>query len=135
MPSSLPSQVKAFLDTWTDCPNKEAFVDLAREVTGQSDISLDFKARPGVSYSLRASRQGQTDDLFCMIDVIDDDPEDRWLSVCFFAQMISDPEEMGDIVPGGLLGQDGYCFDLDRSVSDDAVYIRNRIREAYANCL
>jgi len=135
METRLPEEARSFLESWTDCPNKEAFVQLAREVTGQSDVSLDFKARPGVSYSLRSKRSGQEEDLYCMIDVIDDDPEDRWLSVCFFADMISDPGEMGDIVPGGLLGQDGTCFDLDCSVSNDVSYIRTRIREAYANAL
>ena len=135
MQTTLPREATSFLESWPNCPNKEAFAILAQEMTGQSDISLDFKARPGVSYSLRSKRSGQKEDLFCMIDVIDDDPQDRWLSVCFFAQMITDPDEMGDIVPGGLLGLDGYCFDLDCSVSDDVAYIRTRIREAYANCL
>jgi hypothetical protein len=135
MEITLPEEARSFLESWTDCPNREAFVTLARELTDHSDVSLDFKARPGVTYSLRSRRNGQKEDLYCMIDVIDDDPADRWLSVCFFSEMISDPDEMGDFVPGGLLGQDGTCFDLDCSVSNDTAYIRSRIREAYANCL
>jgi hypothetical protein len=68
-----------------------------------------------------------------MIDVIDDDPANRWLSVCFFEDMVADPEEKGDLIPGGLLGDDGYCFDLDSAQEDEVAYIALRIREALAS--
>ncbi len=55
-------------------------------------ILLDFIARPGVTYSLRAVHAEQKEkDLFVMVDVIED--VERWLSVCFFGNMITDPEE------------------------------------------
>jgi hypothetical protein len=38
-----------------------------------------------------------------MVDVIDDDPEVRWLSVCFYGEMITDPDEAGELIPEGLL--------------------------------
>ena len=66
-----------------------------------------------------------------MVDVIDDDPADRWLSVCFFGDTITDPVGMGDLVPGGLLGQDGHCFDVEAVSMLD--YVKERIQEAYTN--
>ena len=68
-----------------------------------------------------------------MVDVIDDDPESRWLSVCFYESMIKDKDDLGDLIPGGLLGEDGYCFDLYENESDMVTYLKERINEAYEN--
>ena len=132
MTQAYPQEMKAFLAEWPEDEAKDTFRQLAELVSGFPDVELDFKARPGVSYSLRGKRQGQTRELMAMIDVIDDEPEARWLSVCFFADMITDPEELGDIVPGGLLGQDGYCFDILSSDPEEVNYVAQRIKEAYA---
>jgi hypothetical protein len=67
-----------------------------------------------------------------MVDIIDDDPENRWLSVCFYDDLVSDPEERGDFVPKGLLGEDARCFDLDEADEDAVGYVAQRIREAGA---
>ena len=125
------------LEAWKRDPNamKDAFIRLKDMVASKEDAILGFKARPGVSYSLRASFDssgGRSWPLFVMADIIDDDPENRWLSVCFYGDMVTDPDEEGDLVPGGLLGEDGYCFDLNEN---DEAMIRNlgsRIDEAYA---
>jgi hypothetical protein len=94
-------------------------------------ISFTFKARPGVSYSLRARHSVQTERvLFVLLDVVDDVPASRWLSICFYDEMVSDPGEKGDFVPGGLMGEDARCFNLE---DDDAVmrdYIKARLAEA-----
>jgi hypothetical protein len=66
-----------------------------------------------------------------MIDVIDDDPKQRWLSVCFYGDMIEDPDELGDLIPEGLLGADGYCFDITESDDSLEEYVRKRMNEAY----
>ena len=44
--------------------------------------------------------------------------------------MIQDPDELGDYVPAGLMGEDACCFNLDED--DDAMraYIADRITEA-----
>jgi hypothetical protein len=42
-------------------------------------------------------------DIFVMIDIIDDDSENRWLSLCFYDDMDEDPDEKRDFVPGGLV--------------------------------
>ncbi|MDZ7760564.1 MAG: hypothetical protein U5L00_09945 [Desulfovermiculus sp.] len=132
MNQAYPQEMNEFLAQWSNEEMKNVFLQLADLLTGFSDLELDFKARPGVSYSLRGKPQGQTRELMAMIDIIDDDPDARWLSVCFFADMITDPEERGDIVPGGLLGHDGYCFDLLSSEPEEVDYVAQRIQEAYA---
>ncbi len=127
-------ELENFLENWKDCAAKGAFIELKKLLFSLEGTSIGFKPREGISYSLRAKHNNQKDrELFVMIDVIDDDPENRWLSVCFYGDMITDQEEKGDLIPGGLLGQDGYCFDLDE-FSDEALnYIEQRILEAYNN--
>ena len=128
MPTSLAPQVAAFVADWPDEPMRRVFTELAEVVAGLPGVTCDFVARPGVSYSLRPRHKNQQDrPLFAMIDVIDDQP--RWLSVCFYEDMISDPEGLGDLVPGGLAGSDGYCFDLTDTNRLDS--IRARLLEAW----
>ena len=126
-------QVDKFIHEWTKDPSgvKEIFLRFYQWMSEKEDVRIDFNARPGVSYSLRCRHLKQTDrPLFVMADIIDDDPENRWLSVCFYGDMITDPEEQGDLIPGGLLGADGYCFDLTESDMSLADYIGQRIEEA-----
>ena len=76
-----------------------------------------------------ALAKGQT--FFFIIDIIDDDPKNRWLSVCFYKDMISDPDEMGEIIPQGLPNEDGYCFDVDQWDKKLLEYLKVRMDEAY----
>lgn len=124
------------LEGWKADPldMKAAFVRLGSDLSKKGHAVLSFKSRPGVSYSLRASVGAELKKkwpLFVMIDIIDDDSEGRWLSVCFYGDMITDPDEAGDLVPGGLLGEDGYCFDLDEYDESLVSYIVERIGEAH----
>ena len=127
----------ALLDGWTKGPDhiKNAFIKLKDNILKKENITVNFISRPGITYSLRATvkENPQIDrPLFGMMDIIDDDPDNRWLSVCFFEEMISDPDDKGDFVPEGLLGEDACCFDFEEN--DDTVlqYIQQRIDEAYA---
>ena len=132
----MEQEVEAFLETWQDSRQgiKTAFVCLKENLATKHDIRFAFKARPGVSYSLRATRNLQKErTLFAIMDVIDDDPENRWLSVCFYPDMITDPEERGNLIPLGLLGEDGYCFDLEKWDEEYLSYLEVRQDEAY-NC-
>lgn len=129
-------QLQSFVDDWTDTDerNKEAFVRLKAHLDAKEGVQLEFIPRPGVTYSLRAVHQNQKQrSLFVMVDVIEDDP--RWLSVCFYGDMISDPEEQGDFVPEGLLGEDALCFDIDQY--DDAFlqYVEARLDEAHRSAV
>ena len=124
----------ALLSHWTDNAQqtKKAFHHLKDHLVRKPALDFELVARPGVSYSLRAKHQRQNRrPLFAMIDIIDDDPSQRWLSVCFYGEMISDPDELGDFVPKGLLGEDAHCFDIE--AWDDVLipYIIARLDEAY----
>lgn len=130
------TEIDDFLEMWTVDNNemKKAFIRLKKHLENMSGVTFAFKGRAGVSYSLRAKHENQTArDLFVMVDVIDDDPEERWLSVCFYGDLITDPQEKGDLVPDGLSGEDGYCFDLDEWNEDDVLYLEARLSEACSN--
>ena len=127
-------EIKTFIDGWKDSPQqiRDSFVRLKDHLDAKDSLLYTFKARPGVSYSLRAKHMlQQTRELFVIMDVIDDDPDSRWLSVCFYPDMITDPEERGNIIPLGLLGEDGYCFDYDEWDEEFLGYLETRLDEAY----
>ena len=126
------TELVEFIDAWqeSDEKNKAVFLRLKENLSKKDGVVLDFIARPGVTYSLRAKHADQKEkSLFVMVDVIEDDP--RWLSVCFYGAMITDPDENGDFVPEGLLGEDAICFDIE--AWDDALidYVEARIGEAW----
>ena len=134
------AEIADLFEKWTNDPGniKPAFVKLQEWLSAKENATFSLNSRPGISYSLRANL-GKTGNmgghLFVMVDIIDDDPENRWLSVCFYGDMITDPNEEGDLVPKGLLGEDGYCFDLYEYDEAAISYLEQRIDEAYANSL
>jgi hypothetical protein len=133
MGTVVPSEVTNFLEDWTEDPNgvRQAFRDYLDFLATQAGVCLSFKARPGISYSLRARHPRQNKrELFVLVDVVDDDPENRWLSVCFYADMVTDPECRCDEVPQGLDGEDARCLNLDADDKDVRRYIKARMREA-----
>ena len=125
--------LEEFIENWDETAegNRRVFLKLKDHLAAKDGIVLSFIPRAGVTYSLRAAHQRQTDkDLFVMVDVIEDDP--RWLSVCFYGDMITDPDEMGDFVPEGLLGEDAMCFDIEEWDEDLITYVETRLDEAWA---
>lgn len=129
-----PQELETFLESWTADPNgaKEAFIRFRDFLLTTPDVRFEFKARPGVSYSLRAANPKQSRPLFVLVDVVDDEPEARWLSVCFYADMINDPDELGDFVPSGLMGEDACCLNLEEDDAAMRDYILARLKEAAA---
>jgi len=130
-------ELNTFIEEWKAAPdknsNKATFLRFKDYLAALENVTMDFIARPGVTYSLRATHNAQKDRaLFVMVDVIED--TERWLSVCFYGNMISDPDEKGDMVPGGLLGEDATCFDLEDQDESLITYIETRIGEASRNC-
>ncbi len=128
--------LEKFVEQWKNDESgiKKAFNEIAGHIMEMDNISLEFDARPGITYSLRPKHNNQKKrSIFVMADVIDDDPDARWLSICFYGEMISDPMEMGDLIPQGLLGEDGYCFDLDEYDENAVKYLKERIDEAYTS--
>lgn len=125
------------LDSWQDNHQKIkiSFLKIKDTLLKRKNTSLDFKSRPGVSYSLRANFKnldGKKRPLFALVDIIDDDPQNRWLSICFYVETITDPENIGNLVPQGILGEDGYCFDLYEFEESMMSYVEKRMDEAYA---
>jgi len=137
MNDKIEQELNTFIEEWKVAPDKNSnkatflrFKDYLAELDG---VHLDFISRPGVTYSLRAVHIAQKDkELFVMVDVIED--AERWLSVCFYGEMITDPESRGDMVPGGLLGEDATCFDLENQDEALISYIEKRLDEAFRNC-
>lgn len=122
-----------FVESWQEdeLGLKPAFLRYREYLAGLPGVSLEFLGRPGISYSLRAKSEARSKrPLFVLVDVVDDEPAARWLSVCFYADMVTDPEEQGDFVPQGLLGEDALCFNLDENNDKVRDYIGERIREA-----
>lgn len=128
----------AFTEKWEKDGSqvKDIFKQLREKLHRKENTTLSFKARPGVSYSLRASRlmeDNKDPRLFALIDVIDDDPGNRWLSVCFYDGTVSDPDQLGNLIPQGILGDDGYCFDVNGKDETLRLFLEQKIDEAFIN--
>jgi len=126
-------EISGLLDGWTTDNNgiKVTFTEIIKLLESLDGLIYSFKSRPGISHSLRASTDNSEEKLLTLLDIIDDDPENRWISICFYAETITDPNEEGDLIPGGLLGEDGYCFDIFENDADSVSYIKDRITEAH----
>jgi hypothetical protein len=127
------------LEKWTrdDQNIKGAFVRLANRFSDKTRAVLSFVPRPGISYSLRAGIRAEDEvvTLVTLVDIVDDDPDNKWLSVCFYDDRVTDPAGEGNMVPKGVLGIDGYCFDLFENSEEIISYLEQRIDEAYENTL
>ena len=131
----MEQELDTFLAGWedNDLQVKKSFLLLKDHLADKSGLSFIFKARPSVSYSLRVKHRLQKQrELFVIMDVIDD-PDNRWLSICFYPDMIADPENKGVLIPLGLLGEDGYCFDYEEWDEEYLHYLQARLDEAYKN--
>ncbi|MCP4021069.1 MAG: hypothetical protein GY729_04445 [Desulfobacteraceae bacterium] len=129
-------ELENLISNWNDTESKtkKAFTELYDHLKTLEETTFEFVARPNVSYSLRPRHTTQKNrSLFAMVDIIDDDPSERWLSVCFYGEMISDPEEAGELIPEGLLGEDGYCFDLYEYDENEVAYLKQRLSQAHEN--
>jgi hypothetical protein len=127
------TELQAFINNWNDDQSgvKNAFLRLKSALENLSEATISFVPRPPATYSLRAEPpRGRP--VITMIDVASLDGE-RFLSVCFYADTITDPVDRGDLIPGGLLGKDGYCFNLESDDDEDVSYVEARIFEAAAS--
>ena len=129
-------EIASFIAAWPDSSPtcRKTFVDLLEFLLAQDGTRLAFHARPGLTYSLRAVHSNQTrQPLYAMVDVIEDEP--RWLSICFYGEMVTDPAGRGNVVAAGLLGEDGLCFDLEDVTGEQLNYLKERISEAYLTAI
>jgi len=133
---AIESDYEAFLEQWTVDPvgAKPVLAGYRELLAAIPGVELFSKCRPGVSFSLRAHAKAQRKrDLFVMVDVVDDEPDNRWLSVCFYDDLLTDPDDKGDWVPEGLNGEDARCFNYDEADEGMAMYIADRLSEAAGN--
>ncbi len=129
-------ELNTFIEEWMETPekNRAVFVHFMEYLGKKEGVTFEFIPRPGITYSLRAAHVAQKEKgLFVMVDVIEDSP--RWLSICFYGEMITDPEEKGDFVPGGLLGEDALCFDIEEQDEKLIQYLEIRLDEAHRNAM
>lgn len=129
----MTDDLAAYLEAWTDDPYgvKPVFAAVATAMA-QAGAGLELVVRPGVTASLRATAPGPqagSRPLFALADVVED-PEGRFLSVCFYDDAVSDPDELGQCVPLGLLGEDARCFDIEGPDMDIVPYLAARLAEA-----
>jgi hypothetical protein len=104
--------------------------DLAAHLVALPHTELALVERSGVGFSLRARRGPDSSrPLFVLADLVHQAGAPPFLSVCFYAASVSDPDELGEIIPGGLLGEDGYCFDGEEVPAE---YLEARMAEAHA---
>ena len=125
-----------FMAQWSQDPGrvKTALQKILNILLANKGTVLYFHARPGVSYSLRASvahRDPKHRPYYAIVDIVEEPHGNRWLSICFYADTVSDPEDMGNLIPKGLLHEDGYCFDVDSCDEQVLSYLKDRINEAY----
>lgn len=128
------NELNDFVRQWqeTEEGNKKGFMELLEHMQQKDSVELAYVPRAGLTYSLRVRHKAQQEkSLFVMVDVIEAEP--RWLSICFYADMITDPEEKGDFVPDGLLGEDACCFDLENYSKEMIGYLNTRIDEAWTS--
>lgn len=128
------SQIAEFIEGWQKDPlgSRKAFLEYKKFLDSLEKGKTEFVSRPGVSFSLRGLNPAENK-IFALVDVVDDEPDNRWLSVCFYAAMVTDPDERGDFVPQGLMGEDALCFNLDEDNPEMKAYILNRLQEAAKN--
>lgn len=124
------SELDSFLEEWKDESGCKELFCAVRSLAAELGLNADYIGRPGVSHSLRLGVPGAERPFFAMADVIDDDPDARWLSICMYADVAEDPEERGDVVPKGLNDQDAACFDVDEPDGDEREYLLQVLRRA-----
>jgi len=92
---------------------KKSFIRIQQALVANQGTLLHFHLRPGVSYSLRATVKQRLEGprpYYAVVDVVDQADGEPWLSVCFYSDTVSDPRDLGNLIPNGLLDEDGYCF-------------------------
>lgn len=137
MDNTQPLRIEQLLASWP--PDQPELLTVfnhlsstAREMPG---VKSELVSRPGVSHSFRAAlefpKPGRNRPVFLLIDVVVSQSEPWFLSVCFYADEITDPEELGNPIPKGLYEETGYCFDVE-TLDEQMDYLIERMKEAHA---
>lgn len=130
-------ELELFLQQWpaAQAGLKRALTTLRAWAEALPGATLAFVARPGVSHSLRFDLDpkpaGRQRPVFFLVDVVASAGE-LFLSVCFYEDETSDPDELGNAIPQGLFMETGYCFDVDDYDEAQLTYLHARLQEAHA---
>jgi len=74
MKKDTEQELNTFIEEWKETPekNREVFLRFKKYLRIKEGITLDFKPRPGLTYSLSAVHANQKKrELFVMVDVIE----------------------------------------------------------------
>ena len=129
-------ELKSLYSTWPPEQQdlRRAFERLSSRAAALEGASCSLVSRPGVSHSFRttlADPGARPRPVFFLADVVAA-PGDPWfLSVCFYEDEITDPDEIGNAIPQGLFDETGYCFDVDDDDGELAGYLEARMDEAW----
>ena len=125
------------LKDWPEVQNdlRRAFEELTKFALGLPRAQGSLVSRSGVSHSFRVDLENPLENrqrpVFMLVDVVLS-PADPWfLSVCFYEDEVTDPEELGNPIPQGLYDETGYCFDVDEYDRELLEYLEERGREAH----
>lgn len=130
-------ELQKFLDEWpaSQAGLKNILSAYREGVLKLPGVVESFVARPGVSHSLRwdlAQRPaGRQRPLFALADVVPLGGDEMFLSVCFYDDEVSDPQELGNAVLQGLFQENGHCFDLEEDDRELVAYCLEQAAEAY----
>jgi hypothetical protein len=118
---------------------RQAFEELTEYARTRPGTNVSLISRAGVSHSFRATAEDPNPErdrpFFLLVDVIVSEADPWFISVCFFEDDITDPEDLGDSIPQGLFGENGCCFDVDDYDADLLSYVTKRIAEAHGRAM
>jgi len=136
--SPAQTQLQQLLEQWPagQAGLRRSLLAYREGVLALPGVKEGLLARPGVSYSLRWDLDprpaGRQRPLFALADVVSLGQEELMLSVCFYEDEVSDPQELGNAIPQGLFQETGYCFDLDGEDPALVAYCLERAAQAHA---
>lgn len=117
----------------------KAFARLTDQAQNQPECTWKLLARPGISYSFRAAPAdgppSRKRPVYFLVDIVISQADPWFLSVCFYEDEISDPEDLGNPIPQGLFQETGYCFDVDDFDPRQLEYLEERMIEARQSAL
>jgi len=132
----LSVSLNGIIESWPEDQKslRDIFLSLARSITEPAGVRWEIVSRSGISHSLRANvldpDQIRKRSVYTVLDVVCPVEGDWFLSLCFYNDEVSDPEELGNPVPRGLYDEDARCFDLGTDDLWMADYLRDRVAEA-----
>jgi len=136
-----PSSVQEVLAGWPADQEglARAFEELTRSAAQMTETVVEVITRLGVSHSFRATlidpSGKRVRPVYFLVDVVVSSSDPWFLSVWYYEDEITDPEELGNPIPQGLFQETSYCFDVGAYDPELLGYLRDRLAEAHARAL